>query len=194
MNTSWLTRSPRLLNTAMRIDRAPALLWIGLHTAALWPTWRWMAARVADGSDEPLGLLALAVLGALLWSARRDLRCAPRLPWLALAVVGTVGATVLRSATSPLVVALLAIAAWACGLLAFLPDVRRGAMRVAGGVLWPGRRHDIATLPVLGLAVLALPTSPRCSSTPATRCVWSPPKPAAGCCRRGLPCCVKAAA
>ena len=30
-------------------------------------------------------------------------------------------------------------------------------MRVAGGVLWPGRRHDIATLPVLGLAVLALP-------------------------------------
>ncbi len=132
MNTSWLTRSPRLLNTAMRIDRAPALLWIGLHTAALWPTWRWMAARVADGSDEPLGLLALAV-------------------------VDTVGATVLRSATSPLVAALLAIAAWACGLLAFLPDVRRGAMRVAGGVLWPGRRHDIATLPVLGLAVLALP-------------------------------------
>ena len=157
MNTSLLTRSPRLLNTAMRIDRAPALLWIGLHTAALWPTWRWMAARVADGSDEPLGLLALAVLGALLWSVRRDLRCAPRLPWLALAVVGTVGATVLRSATSPLVAALLAIAAWACGLLAFLPDVRRGAMRVAGGVLWPGRRHDIATLPVLGLAVLALP-------------------------------------
>ena len=157
MQTSCLTRSPRLLNTAMRIDRAPALLWIGLHTAALWPTWRWMAARVADGSDEPLGLLALAVLGALLWSVRRDLRCAPRLPWLALAVVGTVGATVLRSATSPLVAALLAIAAWACGLLAFLPDVRRGAMRVAGGVLWPGRRHDIATLPVLGLAVLALP-------------------------------------
>ena len=99
------------------------------------------------------------MLGALLWSVRRDLRCAPRLRWLALAVVGTVGATVLRSATSPLVAALLAIAAWACGLLAFLPDVRRGAMRVAGGVLWPGRRHDIATLPVLGLAVLALPQS-----------------------------------
>ena len=72
MNTSLLTRSPRLLDTAMRIDRAPALLWIGLHTAALWPTWRWMAARVADGSDVPLGLLALAVLGAQV--ARRQRR------------------------------------------------------------------------------------------------------------------------
>ncbi|QTD45478.1 exosortase Q [Ottowia testudinis] len=152
-----LLLTPRALPLAMRIDRAPALLWLGLHTAALWPTWRWMVARVADGSDEPLGLLALAVLAALLWSVRRDLRSAPRLPWLALAVLGTVGATALRSAASPLVAALLAIAAWACGLLAFLPDARRGAMRVAGGVLWPAPRHGIGTLPVLGLAVLALP-------------------------------------
>ena len=157
MTTTRLVLNPRLLPTAMRIDRAPALLWIGLHTAALWPTWRWMAARVADGSDEPLGLLALAVLGALLWSVRHDLRAAPRLPWLALAVVGSVSATALRTAVSPLVAALLAVAAWACGLLAFLPDARRGAVRVAGGVLWPVRWYAIATLPVIGLAVLALP-------------------------------------
>lgn len=157
MNTSLLTRSPRLLNTAMRIDRAPALLWIGLHTAALWPTWRWMAARMADGSDDPLGGLALAALAALLVAVRGQLRSAPRLPWLAAALVGTLAATALHGQVTPLLGSLLAIVAWAGGLLAFLPDERRGAMRVRDGVLHAAPRFPIAALPVLGLAVLALP-------------------------------------
>lgn len=157
MNTSLLTRSPRLLNTAMRIDRAPALLWIGLHTAALWPTWRWMAARMADGSDDPLGGLALAALAALLVAVRGQLRSAPRLPWLAAALVGTLAATALHGQVTPLLGSLLAIVAWAGGLLAFLPDERRGAMQVRDGVLHAAPRFPIAALPVLGLAVLALP-------------------------------------
>ena len=157
MNTSLLTRSPRLLNTAMRIDRAPALLWIGLHTAGLWPTWRWMAARMADGSDDPLGGLALAALAALLVAVRGQLRSAPRLPWLAAALVGTLAATALHGQVTPLLGSLLAIVAWAGGLLAFLPDERRGAMQVRDGVLHAAPRFPIAALPVLGLAVLALP-------------------------------------
>ncbi|MDR0273941.1 MAG: exosortase Q [Burkholderiaceae bacterium] len=148
---------PGLLPWAIRLDRAPAWLWIGLQTAALWPAWRWMAARVADGSDDPLGLLALAALGVLLWSLRQQLRCAPRLSWLAAALAGTFGATLLRGPAAPLAASLLAIVAWACGLLAFLPDARRGAMRVRDGVLWPAPSHAIAAAPVLGLAVLALP-------------------------------------
>jgi len=132
----------------MRIDRAPAWLWIALQSAALWPTWRWMAARVADGSDDPLGLLALATLGALLWSARGQLRCAPRLPWLAAALAGTLAATLLRGWVTPLATSLLAIVAWACSLLAFLP-----AARAHGGAA----RCAIAATPVLTLAVLALP-------------------------------------
>jgi len=157
MTTPLLLRHPRALSGALSIDRAPAWLWIALQTAALWPTWRWMAARLADGSDDPLGLLALAALAALLWSVRGQLRCAPRLPWLATALAGTLAATLLRGALAPLLTSALAIVAWACGLLAFLPEARRGAMRAAGGVLWPAPRHAIAAAPVLGLAVLALP-------------------------------------
>ena len=157
MTTSLFLRHPFALSSALRIDRAPAWLWIALQAAALWPTWRWMAARLVDGSDDPLGLLALAALAALLWSVRGQLRCAPRLPWLLAALAGTLAATLLRGALAPLVSSALAIVAWACGLLAVLPDARRGAMRVHGGGLWPAPRHAIAAAPVLGLAVLALP-------------------------------------
>ena len=154
-----LLHQPLTLQTAIRIDRAPAWLWIALQTAALWPTWRWMAARLVDGSDDPLGLLALAALGALLWSVRDQLRCAPRLPWLAAALVGTLAATLLRGplvTVTPLVTSLLAVVAWVCGLLAFLPDSRCGAMR-RQGVSCPAQQHAIAAAPVLALAVLALP-------------------------------------
>jgi exosortase/archaeosortase family protein len=157
MSNTFPTRSPRLLPAAMRLDRAPALAWIALQTAALWPTWRWMAARMADGSDDPLGGLALAALAALLVAVRGQLRSAPRLPWLAAALVGTLAATALHGQVTPLLGSLLAIVAWAGGLLAFLPDERRGAMQVRDGVLHAAPRFPIAALPVLGLAVLALP-------------------------------------
>ena len=157
MTTPFLLRRPHLQTWSMRLDRAPALAWIALQTAALWPTWRWMAARLQDGSDDPLGWLALAALAALVLALRRDLRTAPRLPWLAAALAGTLAATALRGAAPALLVSLIAVLAWAAGLLAFLPATRRGAMRVQGGVLWPAPRLAVGRLPVLGLAVLALP-------------------------------------
>ena len=157
MTTPFLLRRPHLQTWSMRLDRAPALAWVALQTAALWPTWRWMAARLQDGSDDPLGWLALAALAALVLALRRDLRTAPRLPWLAAALAGTLAATVLRGAAPALLVSLIAVLAWAAGLLAFLPVTRRGAMRVQGGVLWPAPRLAVGRGPVLGLAVLALP-------------------------------------
>ena len=157
MTTPFLLRRPHLQTWSMRLDRAPALAWIALQTAALWPTWRWMAARLQDGSDDPLGWLALAALAALVLALRRDLRTAPRLPWLAAALAGTLAATALRGAAPALLVSLIAVLAWAAGLLAILPATRRGAMRVQGGVLWPAPRLAVGRLPVLGLAVLALP-------------------------------------
>jgi len=155
MSTTFLLRQPLPLSAAMRIDRVPAGWWIALQTAALWPAWRQIAARVADGSGHPLGLLALAALGVLLWLAREQLRCAPRLSWLAAALAGTLAATLLRGPLPPLVTHLLAVLAWACGLLAFLPAARHGAMRARDGVLWPAPRHAIAAAPVLTLALLA---------------------------------------
>ena len=157
MSLPLILRHPRLQACSLHIDRAPALAWVALQTAALWPTWRWMAARLQDGSDDPLGWLALAALAALVLALRRDLRTAPRLPWLAAALAGTLAATALRGAAPALLVSLIAVLAWAAGLLAFLPATRRGAMRVQGGVLWPAPRLAVGRLPVLGLAVLALP-------------------------------------
>jgi exosortase/archaeosortase family protein len=137
-------RHPRLVDWGIHIDRVPAAGWLALQFAALTPTWAWMVRRMRDGSDDPLGLLALAALAVLAWQCRRELRAAPRLGWLALAGTGTVLATLLRTglgalpALPPLAAGLVAVLALACGLLAFLP-------------------RRVAALPVAGLAVLALP-------------------------------------
>ena len=137
-------RHPRIVDWGIHIDRTPAAGWLALQFAALAPTWSWMVQRMRDGSDDPLGLVALVALAALAWQCRRELRASPRLGWLALAGAGTVLATVLRSglgivpALPPLAAGLAAVLALACGLLAFLP-------------------RRIAALPVAGLAVLALP-------------------------------------
>ncbi|MEJ7688501.1 MAG: exosortase Q [Variovorax sp.] len=145
MTLARLARTqPRLIDWCIRLDRAPAGCWLAMQAAALAPTWLWMASRMRDGSDDPLGLLALAALAALAWTTRRELRAAPRLSWLSLAVCGTLAATLLRDgfgwlpALPPLAAGLLAVLALAAGLVAFLP-------------------RRIAALPVAGLAVLALP-------------------------------------
>ena len=137
-------RHPRIVDWGIHIDRTPAAGWLVLQFAALMPTWAWMVQRMRDGSDDPMGLVALIALAALAWQCRRELRASPRLGWLALAGVGTVLATLLRfglgfvPALPPLAAGLVAVLALACGLLAFLP-------------------RRVAALPVAGLAVLALP-------------------------------------
>ncbi|WP_114972778.1 exosortase Q [Rhodoferax ferrireducens] len=133
-----LLQIPRFVRFGVRVDTAPEWLWLALLAAALWPTWWWMGQRMRDGSDDPLGLLALAALGVLVWRQRQLLRPAPRLRWLALALAGAVAATVLRESLPPLAGALIALLALAAGLVAFLPP-------------------RVATAPVLGLSVLSLP-------------------------------------
>ncbi|RZL89754.1 MAG: exosortase Q [Variovorax sp.] len=145
MTLALLARThPRVVDWGIQLDRAPAAGWLALQAAALTPTWLWMARRMNDGSDDPLGLLALATLAAVAWTLRRDLRAAPRLGWLALAGIGTLAATLLRHGPNawptlpPLAAGLVAVLAMAAGLLAFLP-------------------RRLAALPLVGLAVLALP-------------------------------------
>ena len=145
MTLNQLARTcPRVFDWGIRIDRAPAAAWLALQAAALAPTWLWMARRLHDGADDPLGLLALGALAVFVVSMRRSLRAAPRLGWLALAAAGTLAATLLRTgigplpALPPLAAGLVAVLALGVGLLAFLP-------------------RGVARLPVLGLAVLALP-------------------------------------
>ena len=121
-----------------RFDAVPPLAWLGLQAAALWIHWRWAAARVVDGSDDPLGVVALLVLVWMVVRLSPSLRAAPRPGWLALALALSVVATTSVFIAPPLVGALLAVLALVAGLCAFMP---------AGS----------ATLPLAGLAVLALP-------------------------------------
>ena len=133
-----LLKVPGFVPFAVRIDRAPEWLWLALLAAALWPTLWWMGQRMVDGSDDPLGLLALAALGAVVCVHRRSLRAAPRLGWLTLAMAGTLAATATRTYLPDLASALIALLALAAGLVAFLPT-------------------RVAVAPVLGLSVLSLP-------------------------------------
>jgi exosortase/archaeosortase family protein len=135
---SPLLSNPRFVRLGIALDTAPEWRWLALLAAALWPTWWWMGQRMVDGSDDPLGLLALATLGVLLWHHRNRLRAAPRLGLQATALVGAVITTALHQQLPDLLVALIGLLSLAAGLLAFLPA-------------------RVATAPVLGLSVLSLP-------------------------------------
>lgn len=121
-----------------RFEAVPPLAWLGLQTAALWPHWRWAAARVADGSDDPLGLAALATLAVVVFRLEPQLRASPKPAWLIAAIGSTVTATLASLSLPPLIGALLAALAMAAGLRSFMPSGH-------------------AVLPMAGLAVLALP-------------------------------------
>jgi exosortase/archaeosortase family protein len=99
---------------------APA--WLAIHALALWPHGAWAVRRVADGSDDPLGIAALAVLLLWLWLARESLRATPRLIWLGVAAALTVSSTTALFVAPPLAAALLAALAISAHVVAWLPD------------------------------------------------------------------------
>jgi exosortase/archaeosortase family protein len=116
----------------------PAAGWMALHAAALWPHGQWIIGRVGDGSDDPLGIAAAAVLILWLGRAHATLRAIPRLTWLGISALLTALATAALFFVPPLAAALLAALALAAHMAAWLPD---RAPRAA----------------LTGLALLALP-------------------------------------
>ena len=113
--------------------------WLALHALALWPHGVYLAQRAFDGSDDPLGLVALVAAAALVASQRHRLRLLPHLGWLVAA----------------LALALLANGAWWAGAPS-LASALLAALSLASALLawWPRER---AKAPLLGLVVLALP-------------------------------------
>jgi exosortase/archaeosortase family protein len=97
-----------------------------LQCLALWPTGRWYLTRMADGSDEPLGILALLLALYLLFGQRHLLREQPRrAPLLAAA-----GLTLLQGLLAdwpPLLRALLGVCALSLSLAAWLERWRETA-------------------------------------------------------------------
>src|SRR5687767_1456442 len=113
-----------------RLATHPAAF-IALLLTAFWPVWAWYARRIVDGSDEPLGLGALAVAGVLVWHQGRVtewVRPDATRRWMALALVA-IYAAVFPFAPA-LVRALLAMSA----LALVLPPIR-GAAGVGGLLL-----------------------------------------------------------
>ena len=145
------------------------LAWLGLQAAALWPHGVWMARRVQDGSDDPLGLVALAVLALLLWRMALRLRLSPQVGWLAVAAGLTAAANVALLALPSLLCALLAALALSAGLMAWLPSPQAAAAAVprssatTSATAATTAATTIATTPsvprapMVGLLVLALP-------------------------------------
>lgn len=123
---------------ARMIRRLPGWSWLLFAALAAWPSWLWAARRLGDGSDDPLGILALAALGVLLWRDRSNLRTQPRLRWLGVAALLLVVGALSQSILPPLLRGLLSVLA----LLLVLLSLR------APGQPW---------LAWLGLGVLSLP-------------------------------------
>jgi exosortase/archaeosortase family protein len=119
--------------------RLAAIDWLALHTLALWPHGAYLIERAFDGSDDPLGLLALIALAAWVAWRRQHLRLSPHLGWLCVSIA----------------LALVANGAWWAGAPALLASLLAAAS-LSGALLawWPAER---ARLPLAGLVVLALP-------------------------------------
>lgn len=131
------------MSLANTLDCRPVRLgaphWLALHALALWPHGAYVVQRALDGSDEPLGLVAIVAAAALVASQHARLRLTPHVAWLVTAAALALLANGAWWAGAPaLVSALLAALSLACALLAW----------------WPRER---AKAPLLGLAVLGLP-------------------------------------
>jgi exosortase/archaeosortase family protein len=129
---------PLSLKLAARIETLPAGVWIGVQALALWPTWQWAIARMTDGSDDPLGVMAAGLIALALRRWRHQMRLAPHSGWLTAALLGTLATTAAYAFAPPLACAVLAALSLTCGIAAFLPQ-------------------RVAVLPFAGLSLLALP-------------------------------------
>jgi exosortase/archaeosortase family protein len=119
--------------------RLGALDWLALHALALWPHGAYLVQRAVDGSDDPLGLLALAAVAALVLWHRHSLRLTPRIGWLVASMAIAIAANGAWWAGVPaLLASLLAALSLVCALLAW----------------WPAAQ---ARLLLTGLVLLALP-------------------------------------
>lgn len=127
--------APRLEVSRRRFGGA---IWLLATLAALWPVWKWSAARLLDGSDEPWGIVAIAALGVVLWRERASFSEAPRPLWLLAASTFTCGAIV----TAP-----------------WLPPLLRGVLAsfAVTSVLMAVRKSGHSMPPYLMLALLSLP-------------------------------------
>lgn len=93
--------------------RLPAVLAAAGFAVALGPLVTWYVRRMGDGSDEPLGVIALAAALAFAWRGRDALHGSPRARRVSLILLGVHGVTVWME-LPPLLRSLPALGAVAC--------------------------------------------------------------------------------
>jgi len=78
------------MKTSLTLPRLPppTAVAAGLGLAC-WPVFRWWFARMTDGSDDPLGVVALAVAVLFLWRRRQEMAISPYGLWMALGLILT---------------------------------------------------------------------------------------------------------
>lgn len=110
------------------LRRIPTVL---LIASALVPVISWFVKRLDDGSDEPLGLLALGLALFLAWKDRGSLQTSP------------------RSKTAGALLILTSVLSIGC-----IPPMLRAAIAIAGAGIWFGIHRKPG---VMGLLILSLP-------------------------------------
>jgi exosortase/archaeosortase family protein len=128
LNPGILPDHTRLSENRGYLRRIPSGL---LIAAAVLPVVSWFVKRLDDGSDEPLGLLALGLALFLAWRDRCSLQTSP------------------RSKTAG---ALLILTSVLC--VGHLPPMLRAALAVAGAGTWFGIHRKPG---LMGLLILSLP-------------------------------------
>lgn len=128
-------RAPsRIVNAVARIvwvDRLPAWAWLACAVVALTPVWLWSAARLLDGSDDPLGIVALIALVMLIARDRDRFSESPRIGWLALATVLAAAAVIGAAWLPPLIRGVLAVLA-VCAMLLAVRNLTQPLLALSG--------------------------------------------------------------
>ncbi len=135
---AWVRSRLAVDRIVRRIDDLPRWAWPAFVAAAAWPSIAWAAQRLGDGSDDPLGIVALVALLVAVWCGRKRFDSSPR-----------VGASV--AAAGLMLIANAPVAS--------MPDLLRALSSIAALVasLAAIAERDEPIAPYAGLALLALP-------------------------------------
>ena len=123
-----------LLRDVWRIH-LPSWMWLVAPGAALIPVWRWYLERLTDGSDDPLGIIALAALLVIVIRDRTQFSQRPRTVWLVSAVTLTSLAVLGHAHLPNLLGGVLAILALSSALFAVRSPTRPMLATVGLGLL-----------------------------------------------------------
>ena len=130
------TAHPAVRHGSPHRSNDAALTWLTLTALALWPHWVWAARRLADSSDDPLGVAALGVLAMAATLAAFLPTHTPRWPLFGLALLAMpVLASLQFYAGHPLRLVTAQLSAWLLGAVGHDVQLSGTALNVNGNLV-----------------------------------------------------------